>query len=126
MPRECWNGKFSAGTALSEELALKIRPCRGPLAARSRPLYGSTWLVETVCSSVQALLLLARGVEAVKMANRKPGENFTFCLIALDPDNRLRYPLVSLFFDMCWWLWLARGVWENLFHTKFVGTKVGS
>ena len=49
-----------------------------------------------------------------------------FCLIALDPETRLRYQPVSLFFDMCWWLWLARGVWENLFDTEFVGTKVGS
>ena len=30
-----------AGTALSEEQRRQIRPCRGPLAARSRPLYGS-------------------------------------------------------------------------------------
>ena len=38
----------------------------------------------------------------------------TFCLVALDPEDRLRYPLVSLLFDMCWWSWLARGAWENL------------
>ena len=74
----------------------------------------------------QSNTILSRGVEAVKMANRQPGKNFTFCLIALDPDNRLRYPPVSLFFDMCWWLWLARGVWENLFDIEFVPTKVGS
>ena len=59
------------------------------------------------------------------MANRKSGKHFTFCLIALGPDNRLRYPLVSLFFDMCWWLWLARGVWEHLFHVIFFGIKAG-
>ena len=38
MPRECPNGKISAGTAFSEEQRRQIRPCRGPLAARSRPL----------------------------------------------------------------------------------------
>ena len=77
--------------------------------------------------SVQAMLLYAPGVEAVKMANGKPGKNFTFCLIALDPENRLRYPPVSLFFGMWWWwFWLARGVWENLFGIEFVATKVGS
>jgi len=76
-------------------------------------------------SSVQAILFFSRGVEAVKMTNRKSGKNFTFCLIALDPGNRLRYPPVSLFFDMCWCFWLARGVWENLFHVRFFGVKVG-
>ena len=60
------------------------------------------------------------------MTNRISGKNSTFCLIALCPDNRLRYPLVSLFFDMCWWLWLARGVWENLFDVEFVCIRVGS
>ena len=52
-----WDGEIFAGPAVSEELALKIRPCPGPLAARSRPLYGSMWLVETVLS--QALLFFA-------------------------------------------------------------------
>ena len=60
------------------------------------------------------------------MANRKSGKNVPFCLIALDPEDRLRYPLVSLFFDMWWWLWLARGVWENLFYIEFVVFKVCS
>ena len=32
---------------------------------------------------------------------QKIREKFAFCLIALDPDNRLRYPPVSLFFDLC-------------------------
>ena len=71
-------------------------------------------------------IILSRGVEAVKMTNWKSGKKITFCLIALDPDNRLRYSLVSLFFDMCWWLWLARGVWENLFDIEFAAAKVGS
>ena len=118
MIHERWDDKILAGSAFSEELALKFRPCRGPLAARSRPLYGSTWLVETDMLSVQAILLFSRGVEAVKVTNRKSGKKISFCLIALDPDNRLRYPPVSLFFDMCWWLWLARGVWENLFDIE--------
>ena len=76
--------------------------------------------------SVSSNTILSRGVEAVKMTNRKSGKNFTFCLIALDPQDRLRYPLVSLFFDMCWWLWLARGVWENLFDIEFARVRVGS
>ena len=54
------------------------------------------------------------------MTNRKPGKIFTFSLIALDPDNRLRYPLVSLFFMMCLCLQIARLVQENLFHVEFV------
>ena len=53
-------------------------------------------------------------------------EKITFCLIALDPDNRLRYPPVSLFFGMWWWFWLARDVWENLFGIEFAKVKVGS
>ena len=52
-------------------------------------------------------------------------EKFHVLLDSLDPQDRLRYALVSLFFDMCWWLWLARGVWENLFCIEFVLTKVG-
>ena len=119
------NDEIFAGTPVSEELTLFFRPCRGPLAAR-RPLYGSMWLVETDMSSVQAIFLYARGVEAVKVANRKSGKKFTFCLVALDLEGRLRYPPVSLFFERCWWSWLARGVWENLVHARFFGVKVGS
>ena len=74
----------------------------------------------------QSNTILIRGVEAVKMTNRKSGKKITFCLIALDPQDRLRYPLVSLFFDMCWWLRLARGVLENLFGIEFAWRKVGS
>ena len=70
------NGKIFAGTVVSEEMCSKISPCRGPLAARSRPLYGSTWLVETVLS--QAILFFTGGVEAVKMANRKSGKKSRF------------------------------------------------
>ena len=42
----------------------------------------------------------------------------TFCFTALDPDNRFRYPPVSLFFDMCFTFWDGRGVWENLVGTE--------
>ena len=54
------------------------------------------------------------------MTNRKSGKLFTFSLVALDPDNRLRYPLVSLFFMMCLCLQIARLLQENLFHIEFV------
>ena len=54
------------------------------------------------------------------MTNRNSGKIFTFSLIALDPDNRLRYPPVSLFFMMCLCLRIARLVQENLFHIEFV------
>ena len=60
------------------------------------------------------------------MTNRQPGKNQTDCLIAPDPDNRLRYPPVSLFFDMCLTFGQGRGVWENLFDIEFACTKVGS
>ena len=92
------------------------------LRARA-PLYGSMWLVETVLS--QAILFFTGGVEAVKMTNRKSGKKITFCLIALDPGNRLRYPPVSLFFAIYWWSWLRRGFWDNLFDIEICGLKVG-
>ena len=82
-----------------------------------------TWLVETVLS--QAILFYTGGVGAGKMTNRKSGKKFTFSLIPLDPDNRLRYPPVSLFFDMCLTFWLGRGVWENLFDIEFAHAKAG-
>ena len=83
------------------------------------------WLVETGCSSVQAIFFFSRGLEADPVTNRKSGKNFTFSLIALDPDNRLRYPLVSLFFMMCLCLQIARLVQENLFDIEFAPAKVG-
>ena len=55
----------------------------------------------------------------------RPGKK-RFCLVALDPRDRLRYPPASVFFDMCWWSWMARGVWEHLFDIEFVHAKVGS
>ena len=76
MAHERRNDEIFAGSASSEELALKSRSCRGPLAARSRPLYGSMWLVESDLSSVHAILFFSRGVEAVKMTNRKSGEKY--------------------------------------------------
>ena len=81
-----------------------------------------TWLVETVLRTVKANLFFSRGLEADPVTNRKSGKNFTFSLIALDPDNRLRYPPVSLFFMMCWCSQTRRGVQENLFHIEFVCT----
>ncbi len=81
------------------------------------------WLVET-CFLSQAIMFFTGGVEAANVVNRKPGKQCTFCPVALDPDNGLRYLPVSLFFDM-WWLWLGRGVWENLFAGQFAEDKVG-
>ena len=78
-----------------------------------------------VIFTVQAILFFSRGVEADPVTNRKSGKNVTFSLIALDPDNRLRYPPVSLFFVMCLWSGIARLVWENLFDDHFALPKVG-
>ena len=50
----------------------------------------------------------------------------TFCFTALDPDNRFRFPPVSLFSGTCLTFWDRRGVWENLFDIEFVAAKVGS
>ena len=55
----------------------------------------------------------------------KSGIFGTFWLPALDPDNRLRYPPVSLLRDMCWWLWLGRGVPEQFLEVRFVLLKLG-
>ena len=59
------------------------------------------------------------------MTNRKSGENSTFWLISLDPEDRLRYPPVSLFIAMCLWSGVARLVWENLFDVRNFEVKVG-
>ena len=80
---------------------------------------GVKWLVETVLLTVKAILFVSRGLEADPVTNRKSGEIFTFSLIALDPDNRFRYPPVSLFFMMCLCLQIARLVQENLFDMRF-------
>ena len=47
-----------------------------------------------------------------------------FWLRVLNPDNRFRYPLVTLGFDMCRLLWLRAGVPDKLFDTLFLRTKV--
>ena len=52
------------------------------------------------------------------------GEKITFLSFAQNPDNRFRYPPVSLSRSMCWWLWLGRGVPEQLFETRFGRSKV--
>ena len=77
------------------------------------------WLVETVCSSVKAILFFTWGLEAVELTNRKSGKKFAFSLIALDPDNRLRYPPVSLFFMMCSWWRMVLEVQEKFLVTRF-------
>ena len=45
-----WNDEIFAGTTVSEELALFFRPCRGPLAARSRPPMAGKKARETLVS----------------------------------------------------------------------------
>ena len=68
---------------------------------------------------------------SVGASNQKIGEQkfrafwARFWLPALDPDNRLRYPPVSLLRDMCWWLWLGRGVPEQFLEVRFCRVKVG-
>ena len=81
------------------------------------------WLVETVLS--QAIFFFTGGLEADPVTNRKSGKKITFSLIALDPDNRLRFPPVSLFFMMCSWWRMVLEVQENLFDMRFFGAKVG-
>ena len=117
--------KKLAGLAVSEGLRQFWRPCRGLLAGARCPVMAGTWLVETVLLTVKATLFFSRGVEAATMTNRKSGKIFTFSLIALDPDNRLRYPPVSLFFMMSLNLQMARLVQENLFDARFLPDKVG-
>ena len=78
-----------------------------------------------MCLTAKAIFFSARGVEAAKVTNRKPGKNLTLCITALDSKGRLRYPPVSLFFDMCLMSWLGRGVWENLVGIEFVASTVG-
>ena len=55
-----------------------------------------TWLVETVQTIRPSKFLLGRGVEAEKMLTEISGKQITFLLPARNPDNRLRYPPVSL------------------------------
>ena len=76
------------------------------------PLMAGMWLVETVLLTVKANLFFSRGLEADPVTNRKPGKIFTSSLIGLDPGNRFRYPLVSLFFMMCLCLRIAGLVQE--------------
>ena len=87
-------------------------------------MVNTMWLAETVPS--KAILFQARGVEGGSVTNRNSGKNSTFSVIALDPDNRFRFPPVSLFFDICSTFIFGRGVWENLFWVEFAGVKVGS
>ena len=81
------------------------------------------WLVETV-SFRPSKSIVSVGHLACRTVVWKSGIFGTFWLIVLDPDNRLRYPPVSLLRDMCWWFWLGRGVPEKLFEAKFGKVKV--
>ena len=78
-----------------------------------------------VVVTAQAILLCRRGAEATWMTNWISGKFFTFWFSALDPEDRLRYPPVSLFFGMYSWSQTRRGVQENLFDTRFAAAKVG-
>ena len=86
------------------------------------------WLVETVSVSRPSNIVPRDpvvGQTAVNLVSKIPGKIQTFWVIALDPDNRLRYPLVSLGFDMRGRLWYRPGVRENLFDIEFWEVKVG-
>ena len=98
---------------------------RGPLAGARCPLMAGTWLVETVLSYRPSNILLGPGRRSGQHDEQEIRENSTFTLVALDPEDRLRYPPVSLFFMMCLWSQTARGVQENLFDTRFLCDKVG-
>ena len=92
------------------------------------PRFMFMWLVETVLPYRQAILFRETrwwAKMAVNLKRRKCGKNMMFCFSALDPENRLRYPPVSLSFDMQGRLWLSPGVWENLFDIDFLHAKVG-
>ena len=65
------------------------------------------------------------GIQSVNLVTNISGKNQTFSVTALDPDNRLRYPFVSLGFDMCRIDWCKPPVWENLFDIEFCKRKVG-
>ena len=81
------------------------------------------WLVETVLPYRQAILFRETwwwAKMAVNLKPKKSWKNVTFCISALDPDNRLRYPPVSLSFDMRGRSWSSPGVWENLFDIEFL------
>ena len=60
------------------------------------------------------------------MKNRKSEKKLTFWVTALNSKDRLRYPPVSLFFDMCLTFWGRRGVWEHLFciECKLIGSQL--
>ena len=86
-------------------------------------LFFMIWLVETVRSSVQAILLFSRGVEADPVTNGQSGKTFTFWSISLDLENRLRYPPVSLFFGMCWWSWTRLRISKICLADNFAGPR---
>ena len=102
-----------------------VRAVTGAEFGKRLVVLDQKWLVETGLAVRPSNIILGRGVEAGSATNRNSGKNSTFCFAALDPDNRFRFPPVSLFFDMCLWFWLGRGVLENLFSIEFAPAKVG-
>ena len=100
MARKCSTWKILAGTPVSEELRLKIRPRRGPLAARERPLMVGIWLVETVLSVESNVLLSAVGIIGIELVMLFSRKNFAFWSFARDRPDGFSYPSVSLVFDM--------------------------
>ena len=62
------------GTRVLEELGFDHSRCRGPLAARSRLLYGSLWLVETDYFKAwirPSNIVFSRGVDSIFWWKRK-------------------------------------------------------
>ena len=81
--------------------AIFFAPCRGPLAARERPLIVRIWLVETVLSVESNILLSSVGIIGVELVRLFSGKFFAFWSFARDRPDRFSYPSVSLGFDMC-------------------------
>ena len=97
-------------------LARILLPCGAPRVILM-------WLVETVLPFRQAMLFREKRWQVktpVSLKRKNTGNNLTFCFSALDPDNRLRYPPVSLSFDMQGKSWSSPDVWENLFDIEFL------
>ena len=66
MLQKSWQSKIFVGDAVCEYFRIFFAPCRGPLAARERPLMVRIWLVETVLLVRPSNTLPGRGVEADK------------------------------------------------------------
>ena len=114
---------WSGGGSSHSVATLRVHPAVTRLTVYRRP-YG-LWLAETVLLVRPSNTPPRRGLEAKQMWTGFSGILVMFPLLALDPDDRLRYPPVSLLMDMCWWFWLGRCVPENLFDVRFWGFKLG-